>query len=221
MWEMCSSARKDTIVLWESEGKVVNRANPVILNVEVLGACLMIDFSCKDTTQASTYENHTSKKWFISNSNLMDHWVFVGVTNRNIGDGYLWEQKWFKSSCITEKPNPTGTMTDESWNPGALCTTCTQLDSLEISSLEFSWSESLPAGRETMGDCCCSPRHTIFSLLLSLLGLPIPCWGDIRILRKLLNTSKKTLLRQDNVWQRGFLTWSSQVGYPRKCEEKA
>lgn len=123
----------------------------------------------------------------------MDHWVFVGVTNRNIGDGYLWEQKWFKSSCITEKPNPTGTMTDESWNPGALCTTCTQLDSLEISSLEFSWSESLPTGRETTGDCCCSPRHTIFSLLLSLLGLPIPCWGDIWILRKLLNTSKKNL----------------------------
>lgn len=136
-------------------------------------------------------ENHTSKKWFIPNSNLMDHWVFVGVTNRNIGDGYLWEQKWFKSSCITEKPNPTGMPTDESWNPGALCTTCTQLDSLEISSLEFSWSESLPARRETTGDYCCSPRHTVFSLLLSLLGLPILCWGDIWILRKFLNTSKK------------------------------
>ena len=80
----------------------------------------------------------------LLNSKLVDEWVLLGFLTGISVRGYLQEQKWLKDSCIT-KAHPSMGDSSQSWEPGAHCTACRQLNRLEsVLSRCLSWSKLLP-----------------------------------------------------------------------------
>lgn len=129
---------------------------------------------------------------FQLNGPLTAYWV----TNRSMGE-------WLLTGVgITEKqPHPwkgQPIRDDDTWKPQPWSS---------LHNLHTAWQPSdLFSGAQLVGVSSHSSylpflhcwgegqlwRRIIFCSLLSFLSLPIPCWGNISILRKLLNSSRKT-----------------------------
>lgn len=85
---------------------------------------------------------------------MVNHWVLSGLHTGVWGGGYLEEQKWLQSSCITKwkrglhasashpefLEQPEWVTVHRSWKPGVHCTAYGQLNRLESALSKWLWS---------------------------------------------------------------------------------